>query len=60
MDFSSEEGAKALAKEIEQYWHDRGYPEVKARTEKINMRSQSNRSSPGYTVKTNLTGRERT
>lgn len=63
MDYSTERSAKELAKQIEAYWHGRGYPEVKAwvvESEKYawSGTGRGPRTGKVYGVQSNLTGRE--
>ena len=56
-DYTTHEGAKVLAKHIEQYWADCGYPGVKCRLEsKAATVDEDGRASRGasFMVRSNL------
>jgi hypothetical protein len=53
-DYSSEAGAEQLARMIEQAWHARGYPEVKAWSERVNLGPRVKHGAAFYAVRSNL------
>jgi hypothetical protein len=49
-DWSTKAGATRQAEQIAKYWHDKGYPEVRAWAESVSGRDRD------WTVRTNLIG----
>jgi hypothetical protein len=54
VDTLSRDGAMALAKRLQQYWHDQGYPAARFWTEPLSERFEKIGTYEVYQVKCNL------
>jgi len=54
IDTLNRDGAMALAKRLQQYWHDQGYPAARFWTEPLNERFEKIGTYEVYQVKCNL------